>query len=301
MVMKKYLVVLLVCFVALFSACEKEIFVEVDPGVQQLTIDAFINNKNEKQVIKLNRSREFFNRILPPAVTSAVVTIKDDLNNEYSFTHESNGNYVWIPSNDTLIKVGRTYTLLVELDGINYSAKSVANRVARADSINYQKVPGNFGQDSSYITELVAIDVPGAFDYYWIKTYINDTLRAGISDLVISVDGSFSEQGNNDGFPFIVPISGVFGLNENDKIKREIYSIDRGTFRFFTEIQNQQVVGPLGALFATPLANVRSNITSDATELENQAVGWFSVSVVSSASTTLLFNPSRRVSFGGAL
>ena len=296
--MKKIFLTSIVLFSVLFLAsCEKEITIDIENGENQLVIDAFLNDKLDTQMIQLTQTKPFFGRALPIFIDDAVVKLEDNLGNTYNFNYYKEGKYIWVPSTEALIIGGRTYDLTVQYNGQTYTAQSYANFVPQIDSINYQKVGSPFGGDSSYIAEMVVVDLPGQPDYYWVKTTINDTLQNTSDDLVISVDGAFNEQSNNDGRPFIVPIAANFGLRENDVIIKEVWSINPETRRFFTELQNQSIEGALGALFATPIANVRTNIVSSSSDPKLKAIGWFSVSLTSIATQKLIFNPSKRVSF----
>jgi hypothetical protein len=292
-----FLTSLVVFSVLFFASCEKEITIDIENGENQLIIDAFLNDKLQKQVIQLSQTKPFFGNTLPIFIDNAVVKLEDSEGNVYNFTYENEGKYVWTPTTEALIIGGRTYDLTVEYNGQKYTAQSYANFVPQIDSINYQKVGSPFGGDSSYIAEMVVVDLPGQPDYYWVKTTINDTLQNTSDDLVISVDGAFNEQSNNDGRPFIVPIAANFGLSENDVIIKEVWSINPETRRFFTELQNQSIEGALGALFATPIANVRTNIVSSSSDPKLKALGWFSVSLTSVATQKLIFNSSKRVTF----
>lgn len=292
-----FLTSLVVFSVLFFASCEKEITIDIENGENQLIIDAFLNDKLQKQVIQLSQTKPFFGNSLPIFIDNAVVKLEDSEGNVYNFTYENEGKYVWTPTTEALIIGGRTYDLTVEYNGQTYTAQSYANFVPQIDSINYQKVGSPFGGDSSYIAEMVVVDLPGQPDYYWVKTTINDTLQNTSDDLVLSVDGAFNEQSNNDGRPFIVPIAANFGLSENDVIIKEVWSINPETRRFFTELQNQSIEGALGALFATPIANVRTNIVSTSSNPKLKAIGWFSVSLTSVATQKLIFNPSKRVTF----
>lgn len=292
-----FLTSLVVFSVLFFASCEKEITIDIENGENQLIIDAFLNDKLQKQVIQLSQTKPFFGNTLPIFIDNAVVKLEDSEGNVYNFTYENEGKYVWNPTTEALIIGGRTYDLTVEYNGQTYTAQSYANFVPQIDSINYQKVGSPFGGDSSYIAEMVVVDLPGQPDYYWVKTTINDTLQNTSDDLVLSVDGAFNEQSNNDGRPFIVPIAANFGLSENDVIIKEVWSINPETRRFFTELQNQSIEGALGALFATPIANVRTNIVSTSSNPKLKAIGWFSVSLTSVATQKLIFNPSKRVTF----
>ena len=46
--------------IAVLTSCEDAISVEVEAGETQLSIDGFLNNKNEKQLIQLKQTKQFF-------------------------------------------------------------------------------------------------------------------------------------------------------------------------------------------------------------------------------------------------
>ena len=121
----------------------------------------------------------------------------------------------------------------------------------------------------------------------------------------VSVDGSFSESSRGDGQLFIPPVSTFPAYDVDDSLgvgdfaTYELWSISRKTFKFWREVQDQAIQGGgIGALFATPTANASSNIRcTNSEELENQAVGWFSVSIVSSATQEIIVDPNEKLSF----
>ena len=82
-----------------------------------------------------------------------------------------------------------------------------------------------------------------------------------------------------------------------DTWKYEIWSIEQTTFKFWQEVLNQTVDGALGALFATPIANVRTNIESSSESPSKTAIGWFSVSLVSSEEITITDKEGEELSF----
>ena len=79
----------------------------------------------------------------------------------------------------------------------------------------------------------------------------------------------------------------------------EIWSLSSETFSFWQEVTNQAIQGGgIGALFAKPTANVRTNIISPSnSKLEDKAVGWFSTSRVSRASQILYEKEGGKLSF----
>ena len=117
-------------------------------------------------------------------------------------------------------------------------------------------------------------------DYYWVKTYRNDTLLGASTDLNLSIDGT---NGPVSGIPadstnFTPPI--VFlGFNRfypGNTCKVEIHSIAKETYYFFVQASAQI---NNGGLFATTPENVKTNIVSPA-GAKTKAIGWFNMGSV---------------------
>jgi|TARA_B110000093_G_scaffold157531_1_gene175916 hypothetical protein len=285
------------------TSCEDVIKVEVSDGTIQLVVDAFVNNLDEPQVIKLKNTKQFFDEVSQEAFIGASVYLKDDLNNMYLFQDVLNdGNYTWDDS--VLVHEGRTYNLMIKANGVEYSSIDVANPVPAIDSLNWEYSPKTIGaKNGGYLVELVARDLIGQADYYWIrfkKNGVYDTRRAGLN---LPVDGSFSEESMADGQLFIPPISTFPMFNVDDSLGLkdtaiyEIWSISEETNGFWAEVLNQAIDGGIGALFATPTSNVKTNISTSATQLKDQAVGWFSTSVVSSDTIIIIEKEGEKLSF----
>ena len=293
-------------FVLLFglSSCEDQIKVESELGKTQLSVDAFLNNLNEPQVIYLKETKQFFEEVEQEAFDADSVYVTDTFNNKYIFEPVGDGVYTWDDS--VMISEGRNYELVIKDDDLKYTAKSYANPVPKIDSLNWQYVKAGLGQDNgSYAIELVATDLPGQFDYYWIRFLKNGVYDTRLAGLNISVDGTFSETGQGDGKLFIPPISTLTNYDVEDsvalgdEVAYEIWSITPQTSYFWREVTNQAIQGGgIGALFATPTANIRTNIISPSnSRLEEKAVGWFSTSLVSRASQVLYDKEGERLSF----
>tara|TARA_B110000116_G_scaffold198359_1_gene173141 strand:- start:330 stop:620 length:291 start_codon:yes stop_codon:yes gene_type:complete len=86
-------------------------------------------------------------------------------------------------------------------------------------------------------------------------------------------------------------------LGLKDTAIYEIWSISEETNGFWAEVLNQAIDGGIGALFATPTSNVKTNISTSATQLKDQAVGWFSTSVVSSDTIIIIEKEGEKLSF----
>jgi hypothetical protein len=283
------------------ASCEDVIEVDVDAGEVQLAVDAFINNKAEVQKVILLETKPFFSDDGQKAYSADSVYIIDDLNNKYVFEDlDGDGTYEW--DDTVLVHVGRTYNLTIKIGADEYVSTSTASAVATIDSINWEYIPAGLGADNGgYAAELVSRDLVGQVDYYQIKWAKNGEFVTGLESITLSVDGVFSEAGAVDGGLFIAPISTFPAIDTEDSLgigdtfTYELLRIEESTFNFWNEVLNQRVNGALGALFATPTSNVKSNIIP--TGSSSVAVGWFSASMVDSHSQVIYDKPGEHLSF----
>lgn len=273
--------ILFAAAVIVFTSCEDPVTIEVEDGVAQLAVDGFVNNLAGDQKIILKKSKDFFGSVSQEAATGATVSVTDSEGNIYNFLDADNdGEYIW---NDSIMIVeGRTYDLLINYDGEVYTASEVANPVPEIDSLVISELENGFTGEvfpDSFALELFAIDIPDRQDHYWIKLYRNDTIVRS-NNIICTYDGAFGP--GADGVLFIPPIR-VAPVNEDlpfyagEKARAELHSVSNNTFLFFQQVTNQI---NNGGLFAVPPANVRTNIVSSSEITEKQAIGIFSVSMV---------------------
>ncbi len=278
----------LVVFSALvcFSSCEDVVQVKLDEGSKLYVIDAFITNQNQVQTVLITQSDNYFSNQEAPAVSGAQVLLTDlTTNAQYTFTYTSDGRYVYDSGTQPAIDgINHVFELKVNINGTDYTAMSTQKRTAVIDSISaiYNDGSGGFGSTEPFYNCLLwARDkVDQSADYYWIKTYRNDTLFGGPEDLNTSIDGTNGEvfDPNADTLDFTPP--GIFlGFNsyqKNDVCKVEIHSISRECNNFLNQavaqIQN-------GGLFATTPENVRTNIVTPS-GAATKAIGWFNMASV---------------------
>lgn len=279
-----------ISFIALFliiglSSCEDVIQVKLDKGEPVITIDAFINDLPTLQKIRLTKTSDYFSQDSNTPLSDATVKIKDlDANISYTFNEKSPGNYIYEASvSDNFGKIGHRYELSVTYQEQTFTATTRLNRTTRIDSlISKYEDGGGFGDGKTgYRYSFLGFDVPGdTTDYYWIKSYKNGVFFNKGSNINICIDAAY---GNGaDGFPFIPPIAeGItpFGelFNKNDTCRVEIHSINRETFNFLTQVQNQTTNS---GLFATNPENIKTNIRCISNS-RTKVVGWFEMSAVS--------------------
>jgi hypothetical protein len=200
---------------ALFSSCEKVIDLGLPDGEKLVYADAWITDQPGSQSIRLLRAVNYLDQSQPSAISDANIKLTDiTASKTYTFNY-NNGAYVFDPGPTEAIGVtGHEYKLQITWQGEVFEAKDVLNRVTGIDSLvfEYKEGSGDFEKEG-YYAELFATDLPGASDYYWIRTYRNGTRNSYLNDMV-SIDGSFYE-GISDGYEFIPPFRE--GVTSGDK------------------------------------------------------------------------------------
>src|SRR5690242_13133680 len=110
----KYSFAWLAIIAGVLFSCEKTINPELQSAAPVLVVEAWINNKPEKQIVQLTITQPYFDESVPKGVSGAIVEITDDLANVYSFVDDgtNTGTYQWMPSNGQGFgAIGRTYNL----------------------------------------------------------------------------------------------------------------------------------------------------------------------------------------------
>jgi len=279
-----------------FTSCEDVIDVDLEEGESQLTVDAWLTDQPENQIITLTFTQPYFNNNEPSPALNAVVNVVDNEGNTYNFTDaDNNGTYIWTPSTptETLCKLDNSYTLTVVFDGETYQANSTVNRVPQIDSIFYEFRDDELGGGDGYYAALYARDLEGIGDCYWIRTFKNGQYLNKPNEINVAFDAGFSEGGNIDGLIFITPIREGINPEPNpdadepeapyavgDEIRVELYSISQEAFFFFQEVITQL---NNGGLFAAPSANVSTNIRNVNPNSSKKPVGFFGTAAVSTA------------------
>lgn len=279
----------LIIFGGFFTSCEDVIEVNVEQKQVKLVVDAFVNTMDTVQTIRLTQSIPYFATPgTEPAVKDATVLIADTSNFKvFPFVHTQDGIYQWKPNKNTgdTFVVGRNYALLIIQGGDTFVSVSRLNpTVSKFDSLRTVPQEGNgppFAGPGRYL-EMFADDLPGYGNFYWIKTFRNDTFLGESSELNISQD-----VGNNGGPAagglFIYPIR-FQGINQfirpyrdGETVRVEIHSISLETFYWFQLLLNES---NNGGLFSTPPVNIRSNIVSLNPNSKRGLAGFFCMSDV---------------------
>ena len=273
----------------LLSSCEDVVQIKLDEGSKLYVIDAFVNDLRSPQFIRVTTNDNYFSNRLAPPVTNASVVLKDLTDNkQYTFNYVNEGNYMFSPGpTDTVGKINHQYELNVTIDGYTYTSLTIQKRTAVIDSINaeYNEGGGGFGGPSEpfYFCTLYAKDkIDAATDYYWIKTYRNDTLFSAPGDINVCIDGTGGPVTSSpeDSIRFTPPATFLSfkTYKSGNTCRAEIHSIARDTYYFLIQAVSQV---NNGGLFALTPENVKSNIkTPEGAPVKG--VGWFNMATVAS-------------------
>jgi len=286
---KTFLKLIAITICIFFLSCENVIQIKLDEGSKLYVVDAFVNNLRKNQVIKLTTNDSYFSNREAPPVTGATVLLKDLTDNkQYTFNYTSNGNYVFnITPADTIAKVNHSYELNVTIDGVLYTSTTTQKRPAICDTIYTEPVSGfnTNPADSLYNCILLARDkADNVADYYWLRTFRNDSLIDGSDELNFCIDGTGGAVTNaSSEYIYFTPPATFLNFKEfkvNTKCGVEVHAITRENYFFFV-----QALGQIsnGGLFATTPENVKTNIVSP-TSAKTKAIGRFSMASVSTFS-----------------
>jgi hypothetical protein len=293
--------VLIVMIGLFFLSCEQVINPTLQSASPVLVVDAWVNNKTEKQLIVLTYTQPYFDDAQPTGASGAVVTV-EDINDgtRYSFTESvaTKGSYEWIPGAGPFGVIGHNYKLSISLNGEVFEATSHMGRVPPIDSITFQKDERSTSKKTRYQGQFWAKDPAGVGDTYWIRATKNDTLLNRPSEINVAYDAGFStgsdaHNSDTDTLEFIQPIRrGITPDNSSetgdpspfwpgDSVYVEISSITLAAFNYLNEVKIQtDRPGGFSELFARPLANVSTNINNVDPKGSN-IMGFFNVGAVS--------------------
>jgi hypothetical protein len=254
------------------TACEKTVLLDLDQTAPQIVIEGLVTNQPGYQFVKVSRSANFYQSGKTPRVTDATVTVTDEDGNEIIFIHNPNNHPdsagYYLPSSPFAGEIGKTYTLLVEADGQEYTAQDKLFSVTTMDSLKYFVNVGEMSdpkiKNRYYELVMYAKEPQATQDFYLFKFYRNDTLNLyNPSDIYFADDKTLGEKING------VPSPVYYAVGDTARV--EVYSLSRIGFVFYNDLYN--LLNNDGGMFSPPPANPRTN-------LSNGALGFFQVSAI---------------------
>lgn len=293
----RYLYFIAVAFVLL--SCETTIHPQLEQAEKIIVVDAWVNQKMERQKISVTRSQSYFDNSAPVKISNAEVVVHDLTSGEVYLFEEGDDAYYWQPTSSPFGVVGHQYRLIVAVDGETFEAFSRLGRVPPIDSIEFSFNKKNLLVSEDYFTaEFKALEPAGVGDTYWIKAWKNGHHLNKPGELNMTYDASFTPGQSVDGQQFIIPIRKDFinPLDENpekknemlppyevgDSVYVEIHSLDPMAYEFLFGVYFHITrPGGFAELFSMPLANATTNILNQNKNSKTMAAGFFNVSAIS--------------------
>lgn len=251
-----------VALLGLFTSCTKVIELKLHTSPTQIVIQGNIYDQAGFYVVKISNSVRFSDPNVYPAVTSANVTISDNVGHAEILTESPSGTYT---TSSIQGVPGRTYTLTVIANSKTYTAISTMPFPVNIDSLYTKESP--FGNKKLLTAKF--LDPAGIDNYYRLIEFINDEEQTGFH---VTSDRLY--QGKEMNFSFMSRGSDSRTLLKGDNVTIWLESIDKGIYEYF------RTAGRDGGQSSSP-ANPTSNIN-------NGALGYFNACSLTKKSAKVL-------------
>jgi hypothetical protein len=276
-------VFLIICAFA-FTACEKDITIDLVSSEKILVVDASIENGRPPMVV-LSRSLNYFAAITPAILASsfvhkAKISITDGIKT-HILAEDSipagNGAFIYFYSNNPkdpttaiLGKLNTNYSLqIIEGNKTYTSTTTIPNTSRKLDSIWWEKAPGLFA-DSGYASMVIKVtDKPGLGDYirYFTKAN-NQPFYPGFNSVFDDniIDGTTYNVPVSRGVDRTInqkPSDSYFKMGDTATIK--LCNIDKASYEFWRTFEYT----------ARSIGNPFSSPTSVIGNISNGALGYF--------------------------
>jgi len=263
-------------YFALFSlsfGCEKVVELDLNQSIPQIVIEGLLTNKDTIQYVKVSRSIQFYETGLNP-VTNAIINV-DGEGKLFTYSHNPSSidslNGYYFSETPFAGKIGESYKLSVNVNGVNYVAEDTMRSVTSIDSLTFQLASNPFDEDVKagriYQVLLYASEPVETQDYYQFHFFRNHKLITDSNNIYVFSDESFGPNLNGLSSPVL--------FKEGELASVIIYSLTREQYVFYTDLAN--ILNSDGGMFSPPPANPRNSFT-------NNALGLWQVSAFSEAS-----------------
>ncbi len=207
------------------TSCKKIINVDLNNAPSQIVIEGMVTNADIAKVTITQSVKFSSNNVFPP-ISGANVSITDNAGTIFQLSESNAGVYtaafMGVP--------GKTYNLLVSIQGKNYTATSTMPLQVNLDTLLTDKIP--FGSKSVNIVQPKYTDPKGFGNYYQFVETINHTLNPKI----FVWDDRYNDGGVSTR-PLIEPDSTIVS---GDTIQVEMRCLDKNVYQYFTALSDLQ-------------------------------------------------------------
>lgn len=260
-------------------SCTEIIDIELnDEDNQRLVVEGWITNMPGKQEVRLTKTTSYFYNQAAPVASGAMVVVSDG-EQSWEFTEVEPGLYKPVP--DFTGEAEKTYSLSVDLEGVEYSASSFMRPVAPIDSMAFEFIDPleEFGFEETpwYNILIWTQELEGQGDHYMWRTFVNgEALRDTLSEISFVDDGIYD--GNYVAGVDVDYLDTPSEAVPGDTILLEQWNIGMEAYEIFVGIMNETAWN--GGLFDAPPANVETNIS-------NGALGYFGAATVTTKTAVI--------------
>ncbi|MDX5420930.1 MAG: DUF4249 domain-containing protein [Hymenobacteraceae bacterium] len=259
--MKKIFLYLSTVLTLGLTSCEEVIEYELRTADTKLVVEGLITNQPGPYQVRLSTTKGYLDQGRTPGVNGALVIVSDNRGIADTLQQVSEGLY---QTSKLQGQPGNTYYLRAVVDGKEYTAQSFMPAVSPIDSLTFVYKQSSNENDNGYHPYLHFSDPAGKGNYYRWNVFVNGKLDP--DELAIFNDELYDGKSGS--------VDMQFGLKEGDRIKVELYSLNKPGYEFWLALANQQNAS--GGPFETTPANAPSNISGG-------AIGFFGASAVSVA------------------
>jgi hypothetical protein len=253
----------------LFPGCQKVINVDLNEAEPKIVIEGMINDKRGPYSISITRSGSYFNQPVLPSVSGAKVIISDDSGISDSLREVAPGIYI---TSKTKGIPGRTYTLKVISDNIEYTGSSTMLSHVNIDSLKLVKSefqrfdPGENDKNKVHYEIHCFFNDPAEKNFYRIRVLKNDSINTQSYRL-------YDDQYTNG----LVTELRVSNAEAGKTYRIELLSIDKATYNYYRTLSDLIYTNPF---FGSTPANPN-------TSLSNSALGYFGAAAISTKTVTI--------------
>ena len=250
----RYILSFLFVFISLV-ACEEEKSWTISPSEKQIIIDAIITSESGRQEISISESSQELNGEVTP-VGGAEIRFQSE-NGNYTFTEDLPGVYV---ANDINLEVGKTYRLIVAINGVRDTAEAIMHPVSALYPLNFEP------RDSSgYKFNYTGSDQPSMMDVYYNWSGVQEMCDSfGACEAL----QTYYKLNNIDFVEYYQPPKQEIIFPNNTTIVRKQYSLSEAHQEFVRSLLTETEWR--GGLFDVEHGNIPTNF-------KNSFRGWFAV------------------------
>lgn len=230
------------------SACEEVIDIDLNSSDPVLVADGVIEI-GETATIRLSYTNDYFDDNTPESETEAEVFLTSSSGAEESLLHTGEGYYT---GHNLVGAVGEEYTLTLKVKDEIFEGSTRLLSPSHILDINTieTEMPGS--SDVQYELEISFTNNVEEENYYLIKYFVNGSLQE--EDYSVLSHEYFA----NEEVVTYNPMRQLF--DEGDEVEVQLFSIDEGTYTYYSQLKDISAEGPGGTTPFNPQSNLGDTI-----------------------------------------